>query len=126
MITQEGGTLMDDQDRQPNAEAETGPAPASGMSGQTSGTPGAAGTAGKSPSGGIDYIDWAGEVEATLKAMLGLPAQVLNAVLPGETVRHFKAAGRETMLAVYSLWRNVDRAAKGPPQEKERKHIEVE
>ena len=114
---------MDEKDRQMHAEAETEPAPTSGISGQSTGTPG---TNAKGPSGSMNYIDLAGEVETTLKAMLGLPAQVLGAVLPDESIKHFKAAGRETMLAVYSLWRNVDRAAKGPPQEKARKHIEVE
>ena len=124
---------MDEKDRHVNAEAQTKPADTPGMSGQTSGTPGAGANASanasagaKGPSSGANNIDWAGELETTLKAMLGLPAQVLGAVLPDETVRHFKAAGRETMLAVYSLWRNVDRATKGPPQEKARKHIEVE
>ena len=50
--------------------------------------------------------------------MLGLPAQVLGAVLPEESKTHFKAAGRETMLAVYSLWRKVERSAKGPPRKR--------
>ncbi|MGA7729692.1 MAG: hypothetical protein WCD37_00320 [Chloroflexia bacterium] len=117
---------MDENDRHMHAEVEAEPAPTSGMSGQTSGTPGAGGTSGKNPSGGTNYIDWAGEVETTLKAMLGFPAQVLGAVLPDESIRHFKAAGRETMLAVYSLWRNIDSATQGPPQEKVRNHIEVE
>ena len=110
-------------DNLPYAEPEVEPAPSAGTSGQTSGTPGE--TADNSASG-TNYIDWAGEVETTLKAMLGLPAQVLGAVLPEESKIHFKAAGRETMLAVYSLWRKVERSAKGPPQEKVRSHIEVE
>ena len=114
---------MDDKDRRTNAETDAAPTPPPGMSGQTSGT---AGESAKGTSGSINYSDLAGEVETTLKAMLGLPAQVLGAVLPDETVRHFKAAGRETMLAVYSLWRNIERASKAPPQEKVRKHIEVE
>ena len=58
--------------------------------------------------------------------MLGLPAQVLGSVLPDETVRHLKAAGRESLMAVYSLWRNVDKAVKSQSEEKVRKHIEVE
>jgi hypothetical protein len=107
----------------PNDEPEVEPAPPPGTSGQTAGTPGE--SAGNTASG-TNYIDWAGEVETTLKAMLGLPAQVLGAVLPEESKSHFKAAGRETMLAVYSLWRNIERSAKGPPQEKARSHIEVE
>ena len=114
---------MDANDRHMNAEAEAEHADTSGMSGQATGT---SSTGGSGPQGGPKPIDWAGEVETTLKAMLGLPAQVLGAVLPDESIRHFKAAGRETMMAVYSLWRSVERAAKGPPEEKARTHIEVE
>lgn len=114
---------MDDKDQHMNADAEAKPGPGSGMSGQGTGT---SGQGSKGSQGGVDYIDWAGELETTLKAMLGLPAQVLGAVLPDESISHFKAAGRETMLAVYSLWRNVDKAARGQPQEKARTHIEVE
>lgn len=76
--------------------------------------------------GTTDGIDWAGEVETTLRAMLGLPAQVLAQVLPDETVQHLKAAGREGMLAAYSLWRNVDKTVKNQSGEKVRKRIEVE
>lgn len=95
------------------------PAPSAGSSG-------ASGASSQNAAKGPDYIDWAGEVETTLKAMLGLPVQVLGAVLPEESKSHFKAAGRETMLAVYSLWRKIERSAKGPPPEKVRSHIEVE
>ena len=84
----------------------------------TTGSTGSTGTA--------DSIDWAGEVETTLRAMLGLPAQVLANVLPDETVQHLKAAGREGMLAAYSLWRNVDKSVKNQSGEKVRKRIEVE
>jgi hypothetical protein len=76
--------------------------------------------------GSTDSIDWAGEVETTLRAMLGLPAQVLANVLPDETVQHLKAAGREGMLAAYSLWRNIDKNVKNQSGEKVRKRIEVE
>ena len=76
--------------------------------------------------GTTDSIDWAGEVETTLRAMLGLPAQVLANVLPDETVQHLKAAGREGMLAAYSLWRNMDKTVKNQSGEKVRKRIEVE
>jgi hypothetical protein len=76
--------------------------------------------------GNVDSIDWAGEVETTLRAMLGLPAQVLANVLPDETVQHLKAAGREGMLAAYSLWRNMDKTVKNQSGEKVRKRIEVE
>ena len=83
----------------------------------TTGSTGSTGTA--------DSIDWAGEVESTLRAMLGLPAQVLANVLPDETVQHLKAAGREGMLAAYSLWRNIDKSVKNQSGEKVRKRIEV-
>ncbi|HST04951.1 MAG TPA: hypothetical protein VLQ48_09465 [Chloroflexia bacterium] len=73
-----------------------------------------------------DYIDWAGEVETTLRAMLGLPVQILTTVLPDETVQHLKAAGREGLLAAYSLWRNVDKSMNNQSGEKVRKRIEVE
>jgi len=76
--------------------------------------------------GNADSIDWAGEVETTLRAMLGLPAQVLANVLPDETVQHLKAAGREGMLAAYSLWRNMDKTVKNQSGEKVRKRMEVE
>jgi hypothetical protein len=83
-------------------------------------------TANTGSTGTADSIDWAGEVETTLRAMLGLPAQVLANVLPDETVQHLKAAGREGMLAAYSLWRNVDKTVKNQSGEKVRKRIEVE
>jgi len=57
-----------------------------------------------------------------LQELADLPAQLL----PPETVLHLKNAGRETLLAVYSLWRNVNRATQGTSSEKIRKHIEVE
>ena len=75
---------------------------------------------------GLCSIDWAGEVETTLRAMLGLPAQILTTVLPDETVQHLKAAGREGLLAAYSLWRNVDKSINNQSGEKVRKRIEVE
>lgn len=104
---------MDETNRQSHYETSTEPGDAQSATG-------------KRTQGSVDYIDWAGEIETTLKAMLGLPVQILGAVLPDETIHHFKAAGRETMLAAYSLWRNVDRAAKGPPTQKVRTHIDVE
>ena len=79
-----------------------------------------------STSGSMNYIDWAGEVETTLRAMLGLPVQMLANVLPDETVQHLKAAGREGLLAAYSLWRKVDKTVKDQSGEKVRKRIEVE
>ena len=60
----------------------------------------------------------------TLQDLLELPGQIL----PPETVHHLKNAGREAMLAVFSLWRSIDKATKSKSQsgEKVRKHIEVE
>jgi hypothetical protein len=58
----------------------------------------------------------------TWQDLLDLPEQIL----PPETVYHLKSAGREALLAVYSLWRNVRKATSGPPEDKMRKHIEVE
>ena len=57
-----------------------------------------------------------------LQELIDLPGQIL----PPETVRHLKNAGRETLLAVYSLWQNMNRASTGASGEKVRKHIEVE
>ena len=90
----------------------------------TTGSTASTGSAGTT--GSTDSIDWAGEVETTLRAMLGLPAQLLANVLPEETVQHLKAAGREGMLAAYTLWRNVDKNVKNQSGEKVRKRIEVE
>ena len=58
----------------------------------------------------------------TWQELLTLPGQVL----PPETVYHLRNAGREAMLAAYSLWRDVRKAAAGPTEPKVRKHIEVE
>ncbi len=57
-----------------------------------------------------------------LQELIDLPGRIL----PAETVHHLKNAGRETLLALYSLWQSANRAAKGEPGEKVRKHIEVE
>ena len=57
-----------------------------------------------------------------LQELADLPGQLL----PAETVTHLKAAGRETLLAIYSLWQNVNRTTQGASGEKVRKHIEVE
>lgn len=54
--------------------------------------------------------------------LIDLPGQIL----PPQTVYHLRNAGREAMLAVYSLWRNVRKATEGTPEQKVRKHIEVE
>lgn len=62
------------------------------------------------------------ELETMLRDLAAIPGQVL----PAETVHHLKSAGREALLAAYSLWQNINRATKGAPDEKVRKHIEVE
>ena len=58
----------------------------------------------------------------TWQDLLDLPGQVL----PPQTVYHLRNAGREAMLAAYSLWRNIRKAAAGPSNDRVRKHIEVE
>jgi hypothetical protein len=57
-----------------------------------------------------------------LRELAYLPGQLL----PPETVYHLKNAGRESVLAVYSLWQNINRATNSTSGEKVRKHIEVE
>lgn len=57
-----------------------------------------------------------------LQELIDLPGQIL----PAETIYHLKSAGRESLLALYSLWQNINRAGKGASGEKVRKHIEVE
>ena len=58
----------------------------------------------------------------TWQDLIDLPGQIL----PPQTVHHLRNAGREAMLAVYSLWRSVRKATEGTPEQKVRKHIEVE
>ena len=58
----------------------------------------------------------------TWQDLLDLPGQVL----PPQTVYHLRNAGREAMLAAYTLWRNVRKATERTPEDKVRKHIEVE
>ena len=58
----------------------------------------------------------------TWQDLLDLPGQVL----PPQTVYHLRNAGREAMLAAYTLWRNVRKATERTPEDKLRKHIEVE
>lgn len=60
--------------------------------------------------------------QQVLKELVDLPGQLL----PPETIYHLKNASRESLLALYSLWQNINRAAKGTSGEKVRKHIEVE
>jgi hypothetical protein len=60
--------------------------------------------------------------QQVIQELIDLPGQIL----PAETVSHLKNAGRETLLALYSLWQNINRATSGAPEEKVRKRIEVE
>ena len=60
--------------------------------------------------------------EQMLQELADLPGRLL----PAETVHHLKNAGRETVLAIYSLWQSANRAARAESGEKVRKHIEVE
>lgn len=57
----------------------------------------------------------------TLDELRDLPQRLL----PEETVLHLKNAGREALLALYSLWRSIDAARLGK-ETKVRKHIDVE
>lgn len=71
--------------------------------------------------------------DATLAGLQELAA-LTSSILPDETVQHLKNAGRESLLAIYSLWKSVNKtgaigvigASSGQPGEKVRKHIEVE
>jgi hypothetical protein len=47
-------------------------------------------------------------------------------LLPEETVTHLKNAGREALMAVYTLWRSIDTTRQGQSGKKVRKHIDVE
>lgn len=58
----------------------------------------------------------------TMQDLLDLPRQIL----PADTYRHLQNATRETLLACYSLWRHLNKAASGNPGPKVRKHIDVE
>jgi hypothetical protein len=57
-----------------------------------------------------------------LKEILDLPQRIL----PAETYGHLQNAGREALLAIYSIWRNIDTARNGQASNKVRKHIDVE
>ena len=54
-----------------------------------------------------------------LRDLLEAPGELL----PEETKTHLKNAGREAILAVYSLWRSITEAQREP---KTRKHVDVE
>ena len=104
----------------PDAFGETAD-PVAGGTGEAQGrTPGGATSTPTSASGGPfslpdpTVLNW--------QDLLDLPSQVL----PAETVYHLRNAGREAMLAAYSLWRGIRNAAPGSPDERVRKHIEVE
>lgn len=58
----------------------------------------------------------------TWRDLIDLPGQIL----PPQTVYHLRNAGREAMLAAYSLWRNVRKSTAGTRENKVRKHIDVE
>lgn len=58
----------------------------------------------------------------TLEDLKDLPQRLL----PEETVTHLKNAGREALMALYSLWRSIDSARQGQSGNKVRKHIDVE
>ncbi len=58
----------------------------------------------------------------TMQDLLDLPRQVL----PPETYRHLQNATREALLACYSLWRHLNKAASGNSGQKVRKRIDVE
>jgi hypothetical protein len=58
----------------------------------------------------------------TWQDLFDLPGQIL----PPQTVYHLRNAGREAMLAAYSLWRNVRKATADSSENKVRKHIELE
>jgi hypothetical protein len=58
----------------------------------------------------------------TWQDLIDLPGQIL----PPQTVYHLRNAGKEAMLAAYSLWRNVRKATADQSQGKVRKHIDVE
>jgi hypothetical protein len=68
------------------------------------------------------FPDSAQQIMKELQELIELPGRML----PPETVQHLKNAGKETLLAVYSLWQNINRTARGESGEKVRKHIEVE
>jgi hypothetical protein len=58
----------------------------------------------------------------TWQDLLDLPGQIL----PPQTVYHLRNAGKEAALAAYSLWQNIRKQAAGTPENKVRKHIDVE
>ena len=58
----------------------------------------------------------------TMQDLLDLPRQVL----PPDTYKHLQNATRETVLACYSLWQHLSKAASGKSGPKVRKHIDVE
>lgn len=55
----------------------------------------------------------------TLQDLIDLPRQIL----PEDTYVHLQNAGRETVLAVYTLWKSLN---KNSAHSKTRRHIDVE
>ncbi|MFL5735091.1 MAG: hypothetical protein ACJ78Q_18195 [Chloroflexia bacterium] len=58
----------------------------------------------------------------TLQDLLDLPGQII----PAETYRHLRNAGREAILAIVSLVGGINNARRGPEDGKIRRHIDVE
>lgn len=58
----------------------------------------------------------------TLQDLIALPRQIL----PEETYLHLQNAGREGLLAIYSLWQSIDKARKGSGGGKVHRHIDVD
>jgi hypothetical protein len=72
--------------------------------------------------GGSDDASPAQAPFRTLEELKDLPQRLL----PEETVTHLKNAGREALMAVYTLWRSIDATRQGQSGNKVRKHIDVE
>ena len=99
----------------------TGPGPQAGATGGTTGeTPGGSTPTPRAASG--RPLGLPEPTVLTWQDLIDLPSQLL----PPKTVYHLRNAGREALLAAYSLWRNARKAAAGSSEEKVRKHIEVE
>ncbi len=58
----------------------------------------------------------------TMQDLLDLPRQML----PPETYRHLQNATREALMACYSLWRHLNKAASGNSGPKVRRRIDIE
>ena len=47
-------------------------------------------------------------------------------LLPEDTYAHLQNAGREALLALYSIWQGIEKTRDGNTANKVRKHIDVE